>query len=160
MSKGVKHATICDFNNTISLHFRIGDYKHQPQNHPVMDTSYYKSALQHMIVRTGRSDWNILYFYENQDTDMVKEKIGLLQEAFHHLTFTPINTEIVDYEQVLLMSLCQHNVIANSSFSWWGAYFNQTTNKIVTYPSTWFGPSLGNKKMDDMFPCGWIKINI
>lgn len=39
-----------------------------------------------------------------------------------------------------------HNVIANSRFSWWGAYFNQTTNKIVTYPSTWFGPSLGNKK--------------
>jgi len=156
----IKHDKICNFENTISLHFRIGDYKHQQENHPVMDTSYYKSALQHMIFRTGRSDWNILYFYEKQDTDMVKEKIGLLQEAFHHLTFTPINTEIVDYEQVLLMSLCQHNVIANSSFSWWGAYFNQTTNKIVTYPSTWFGPSLGNKKMDDMFPCGWEKINM
>jgi hypothetical protein len=154
----LKHATICDFENTISIHFRIGDYKHQPQNHPVMDTSYYKSSLQHIIESTGRSDWNILYFYEKQDTVMVKEKIDLLQEEFHHLTFTPINTEIVDYEQVLLMSLCQHNVIANSSFSWWGAYFNQHSNKIVTYPNTWFGPSLGNKKMDDMFPIGWCKI--
>lgn len=157
----LKHATICDFESTISLHFRIGDYKHQPQNHPVMDTSYYKSALYHIIERTERNNWNILYFYEKQDTDMVKEKIGLLKEEFNHLTFTPINTEIVDYEQVLLMSLCQHNIIANSSFSWWGAYFNQHSNKIVTYPSTWFGPSLGKyKNMNDMFPIGWNKINI
>jgi hypothetical protein len=154
----LKHSTICDFENTISIHFRIGDYKHQPQNHPVMDTSYYKSSLHHIIESTGRNDWNILYFYEKQDTDMVKEKIGLLKEKFNHLTFTPINTEIVDYEQVLLMSLCQHNIIANSSFSWWGAYFNQHSNKIVTYPNTWFGPSFGNKKMDDMFPIGWCKI--
>jgi hypothetical protein len=91
---------------------------------------------------------------------MVKEKIDLLQEEFNHLTFTPIDTEIVDYEQVLLMSLCQHNIIANSSFSWWGAYFNQHSNNIVTYPNTWFGPSLGNKKTDDMFPIGWCKIHI
>jgi len=156
----LKHSTICDFESTISIHFRIGDYKHQPQNHPVMDTSYYKSALHHIIESTGRNDWNILYFYEKQDTDMVKEKIGLLQEEFNHMTFTPINTEIVDYEQVLLMSSCQHNIIANSSFSWWGAYFNQHSNKIVTYPSTWFGPSLGNKNIDDMFPIGWCKIHI
>jgi hypothetical protein len=156
----LKHNKICDLNNTVSLHFRIGDYKHQPQNHPVMGVKYYISALQHIINCTKRNDWNILYFYEKQDTDMVKEQIGLLQEEFHHLTFTPINTEIIDYEQVLLMSLCQHNVIANSSFSWWGAYFNQNSNKIITYPSTWFGPSIGNKKMDDMFPCGWEKINI
>ena len=153
-----KHATICDFDNTISIHFRIGDYKHQPQNHPVMDISYYKSALHHVFKRTGRNDWNILYFYENQDADMVKENIGLLQDEFNHLTFTPINTDIVDYEQVLLMSVCQHNIIANSSFSWWGAYFNQHSNKVVTYPSIWFGPSLGNKKMVDMFPEGWCKI--
>jgi len=156
----LKHSTICDFESTISIHFRIGDYKHQPQNHPVMDTSYYKSALHHIIESTGRNDWNILYFYEKQDTDMVKEKIGLVQEEFNHMTFTPINTEIVDYEQVLLMSSCQHNIIANSSFSWWGAYFNQHSNKIVTYPSTWFGPSLGNKNIDDMFPIGWCKIHI
>jgi hypothetical protein len=156
----IKYSTICDFENTVSLHFRIGDYKHQPQNHPVMDTSYYKSALQRVIECTGRSDWNILYFFEEQDKDAVKQIIYELQIEFNRLTFTPINTEIVDYEQVLLMSLCQHNIIANSSFSWWGAYFNQHTNKIVTYPSKWFGPSLGIKKMDDMFPIGWEKMII
>ena len=87
-------------------------------------------------------------------------KIDELQREFQNITFTPVDTSIVDYEQVLLMSLCQHNIIANSSFSWWGAYFNQNMSKIVTYPSKWFGPAQGNKKMDDMYPIGWEKINI
>ena len=155
-----KYNQICVFDNTISLHFRIGDYKHQPQNHPVMDIKYYRSALQHVTDRTKRNDWNILYFYEKQDIDMVKEKIDILRKEFNSLTFTPINTEIVDYDQLLLMSLCQHNIIANSSFSWWGAYLNQNTHKTVTYPSMWFGPSFGNIKMDDMFPIGWNKVDI
>ena len=47
-----------------------------------MDTSYYKTALQHIIQRTGRNYWNILYFYEKQDTDMVKEKIGYYKKHF------------------------------------------------------------------------------
>jgi hypothetical protein len=155
-----KYNLLCDYDNTVSIHFRIGDYKHQQQNHPVMSVEYYESALQHIINHTGRNNWNILYFYEKQDTDMVKEKITMLQEKFPMLIFTPINTEIIDFEQLLLMSLCRHNVIANSSFSWWGAYFNQNQNKMVTYPSTWFGPSLGNKRMEDMFPVGWIKIDL
>ena len=58
------------------------------------------------------------------------------------------------------MSLCQHNIVANSSFSWWGAYFNQNPSKIVTYPSKWFGPAHGNNKTDDLFPESWVKINI
>lgn len=155
-----KYNQICVFNNTVSLHFRIGDYKHKPQYHPLMDINYYKSALQHVIDHTKINDWNILYFYEKQDIDMVKEKIYILRKDFNDLTFTPINTEIVDYDQLLLMSLCQHNIIANSSFSWWGAYLNQNKHKTVTYPSMWFGPSFGNIKMDDLFPSGWNKVGI
>ena len=156
----MKYNTLYDFENTISLHFRIGDYKHQPQNHPVIDISYYKLALKHIIEYSKKNNWNILYFYEKQDIDIVKEKIDLLQKEFNYLIFIPIDTEILDYEQILLMSLCRHNIIANSSFSWWGAYFNQNSNKKIIYPSIWFGPSLGNKKTDDMFPDEWCKIYI
>ena len=156
----IKYKNMCNFEKTISMHFRIGDYKNQQDNHPVMKVSYYISALKNIIEKTEESDWNILYFYEGQDVDLVKENVNILQEKFKNITFTPINTEIVDYEQMLLMSLCKHNIIANSSFSWWGAYLNKNKNKIITYPNpnNWFGQSLGFKKMDDMFPESWYKI--
>jgi hypothetical protein len=155
-----KYVRSYNFDKTISIHFRIGDYKHLQQYHPLTSISYYTTALKHIIEQTERNDWNILYFYEEDDVGIVKQNVTALQNEFNHLTFIPIDTKIVDYEQVLLMSSCQHNIIANSSFSWWGAYFNQHSNKIVTYPSTWFGPSLGNKNIDDMFPIGWCKIHI
>ena len=152
----MKYNGLCDFDNTVSIHFRIGDYAHQPQNHPVAGISYYERALQHVIDHTGRMDWNVLYFYEAQDVDMVTDRINALRERFGHLTFTPIDTNIMDYEQVLLMASCAHNIIANSSFSWWGARFNQRKDKVVTYPKEWFGPAMGVKRMDDMFPEGWF----
>ena len=63
---------------------------------------------------------------------------------------------IPDYEQLLLMSLCSHNIIANSTFSWWGAYFNKNSNKIVCYPSIWVGIT---DNTSDLFPKAWTKIN-
>jgi hypothetical protein len=60
---------------------------------------------------------------------------------------------------MLLMSACDHNIIANSTFSWWGAYMNTNPNKMVLYPSVWFGPKLSDKIVDDLCPPEWIKIN-
>ena len=64
---------------------------------------------------------------------------------------------IEDYEQMLLMSLCQHNIIANSSFSWWGGYFNNNLEKNVCYPSVWNGST---NETQDLFPENWNKIII
>jgi len=155
-----KYIEMYDFNNIISLHFRIGDYKNLQEHHPVMNVSYYTSAMHHIIKTVERNDWKLLYFYEEQDKEIVDNNIKTLQREFENLTFIPIDTTIVDYEQLLLMSLCHHNIIANSSFSWWGAYFNQNSSKIVTYPSKWFGPAQGNKKTNDLFPESWNKIEV
>ena len=56
-----------------------------------------------------------------------------------------------------MMSLCQHNIIANSTFSWWGAYMNENDNKVF-YPNKWFGAAQGNKNTNDLFMDNWIKI--
>ena len=62
-----------------------------------------------------------------------------------------------DYEELILMSLCKHNIIANSTFSWWGAYFNTNPAKIVCYPSIWFGPDVTHNTKD-LCPESWTKI--
>ena len=151
---------VSDFSNSISLHFRIGDYKNLQQHHPIMSIVYYIDALKYICKNTNKNDWNIIYFYEEQDREMVTQNVAAIKCELPELTFTPVDTTIPDYEQILLMSLCQHNIIANSSFSWWGAYFNSNRYKIVTHPdlNKWFGPAQGNKKMDDLCPTEWVKV--
>ena len=147
-----------DFTNTVSLHFRIGDYAKLQQHHPVMETSYYIKALNNMIKDTEKDDWKILYFYEKQDEHIVMEKISEIKENHPSLQFFPIDHELKDWEQLLCMSLCSHNIIANSTFSWWGAYLNDNENRVY-YPNKWFGEAQGNKKVDDLFLPSWKKIS-
>ena len=145
------------FNNTISIHFRIGDYKQKQECHPVLSFEYYKKALNHLIMDTNKNDWKVLYFYEKQNICEVKEHILNLQLHFPNLLFESINTDFIDWEQMLIMSLCQHNIIANSTFSWWGSYINDNKNKVY-YPNIWFGPKLNDKNTCDLFLEEWTKI--
>jgi hypothetical protein len=158
-----KVKTISSYENVVSLHFRVGDYAHQPQNHPLMPIEYYEKALEQLIDDTnGKQDWIILYFCEENDLVYVNEKIHSLKKnmKFKKLTFMKVPGQLDDWEQILLMSLCQHHIIANSTFSWWGAYFSRGGG-IVYYPNKWFGPALGEKKMEDLFlEEGWKKVII
>jgi hypothetical protein len=63
-----------------------------------------------------------------------------------------------DYEDLYIMSHCKNNIIANSSFSWWGAWLNSNLEKTIIAPATWFGPTLQNNDTTDLYCEGWIKI--
>jgi len=118
-------------NYDCSLHFRIGDAKIN-KGFIILDISYYINALKKI------NPPSVLYFYEEEDHRVVCEKISILKQHFPTIEFTPIDTNIPDYQQMILMSLCKNNIIANSTFSWWGAYLNNNQDKIVYYPNNYF----------------------
>ena len=139
--------------DAISMHFRIGDYKANSKFHPILSIKYYQDALNYIILKTKKKDWTIKYCCEDEDVKDVESKISKLQDIYDELKFERINNKFADWEQLLFMSCCKHNIIANSTFSWWSAYFNVNPDKIICYPSNWFGD---NKNVSEMFKgLGW-----
>lgn len=125
--------------NSVSLHIRRTDYLTSNGFHPVQPISYYERALD--II--GEYD-NIFIF--SDDMDWCKENL-----KFQNMTFVEGNDSVTD---LWLMSFCNHNVIANSSFSWWGAMMNNNKNKKVITPKNWFSYI----DVSNMHPVEWYKI--
>jgi len=158
LKKKVSQKYNYNYKDFICLHFRIGDYKEIQECHPIMPVEYYKNSIQLLLNKIKPTQViKILYFCEQQDNDDVNKNISLLSHHFTNCAFIKANDQIPDWEQLLMMSCCGHNIIANSTFSWWGAYLNSNSSKIVCYPETWFGPK---KPYDisDLFPESWIKV--
>lgn len=144
--------------NIISIHLRIGDYKNIQDCHPILPNRYFYNALKHMQKSIDSfENYKIMYFYQTQDELDVNDSISYLKEFFTN-EFVPVNHSLEDWEQLVLMSCCKHNIIANSTFSWWAAYFNYNSDKKVCYPSEWFGPKLTHDTKD-LCPNDWVKIS-
>ena len=147
-----------DSNDFISMHFRLGDYKLYPEMHPILDKDYYKNSLKYILKEEHTNKkLKVLYFCENDDVIKVEETICYLEKEFPSLIFVRALPNFSDWEQMLWMSICKHNIIANSSFSWWGAYLNDDPGKLVCYPAQWFGPNITHDTCD-LFPEYWVKI--
>jgi hypothetical protein len=146
-----------EVQNSISMHFRLGDYKKVSHYHPILNANYYIKSLKYILEKENFK--KVFYFCEEEDIPIVEQTIQQCKINYPHLEFIRVPNILEDWEQMLLMSECKHHIIANSSFSWWGAYFNSNPDKIVCYPSLWFGESVRNN-MDSMFPTEWVKIDI
>ena len=144
--------------NCVSIHFRLGDYKKVQDFHPLATYNYYKNSLNFIKNRTNES-YNILYFCEDTDIDDVMRTITSLEKEFSDYKFIRGENKLEDWEQMLFMSCCHHNIIANSSFSWWAAYFNSWSDKIVCYPSLWFG-EIAKINTKDLCPPQWNRIAV
>ena len=138
----------------ISLHFRIGDYKYNKNNyHNILTIEYYINSIKKILkLLNNNKKIYILCFGEKEDLDTINKNITILKNLYPFINFQLIN--FIDWEELLIMSLCNHNIIANSTFSWWGAYLNLNHDKIVTYPRTWNNLNF----ILDMFPDKWICI--
>lgn len=130
--------------NSISLHIRRGDYLSLPEFN-VCTLEYYKKAIAYMNERVE----NPHYFIFSNDLAWVKEHFNA-----KNMSIITCNQD-KNYFDLELMKHCKHNIIANSSFSWWGAALNTHENKIIIAPKTWY---LGDICFDDIIPLGWIRL--
>jgi hypothetical protein len=134
----------------ISLHVRRGDYVHKAavsQTHGSCSLSYYDAAVRHMAshVKTPH------FYVFSDDTDWVRANLNM---PFPHV-FVEHNRGSASYEDMRLMSLCRHHIIANSSFSWWGAWLNADPEKIVVAPDKWFN---NENVVEDLFLSDWVRL--
>lgn len=126
----------------VSIHIRRGDYLYLSDHHPICSLEYYNTAI-------GLFDEGCIFLVFSDDIKWAKQ--NLIGERFLFI-------EIGDpFKELCLMSKCDHHIIANSSFSWWGSWINPNKNKKVIAPSKWFGESM-KKDTSDIYCEGWIKI--
>ena len=135
-----------DKQNTVSMHFIFGDEQ------PLLSVDYYTKTLSLIP-----DDYRVLVFSNKQYREQVDTIVDELKMKHKH-EFVFVSDEIDDWKQMLLMALCKINIIANNSFSWWGAYFNKDADKIY-YPSLWFG-SDSKDNTNDLFLPEWEMVDL
>lgn len=137
-------------SNAVSLHVRRGDIAANPAVlavHGLCSLEYYRQAVEYVAARVDRPE----FFIFSDDAPWVRENLAIT----HPCNYVDNNKGSDSYIDMRLMSLCRHHIIANSSFSWWGAWLNPREDKIVVAPERWFAAALDSS---DIVPPSWVKI--
>tara|TARA_Y100000389_G_scaffold131621_1_gene129030 strand:- start:2658 stop:3536 length:879 start_codon:yes stop_codon:yes gene_type:complete len=147
----------------IAIHFRLGDYLYLQNMHPIQTIKYYINSINKLIDILKTNDdnilnYNILFFCNECDNIIVNKYIDILNKTYNNkLNFIKINDSICEWEQILMISLCNNIIISNSTFSWWGAYLSEKNTNVI-YPTNWFGPYYKNNKLVDLILDNWIGV--
>lgn len=140
---------ITQTQDSVSIHIRRGDYVSNSsanKHHGTCDLEYYKRAIS----KIKESTESPTFFIFSDDIEWVKENLKIDNALYVS------NPKLSECEELLLMSYCAHNTIANSTFSWWGAWLNQNPNKIVIAPQKWLNTDIS--KQPNIIPSTWVKI--
>ena len=135
--------------NAISMHIRRGDYVNSPvanQTHGVCTPNYYHEAISHLLERVVKPH----IFIFSDDIPWARKNLKIDAPC----SFVDHNCGLESFNDMRLMSMCDHHIIANSSFSWWGAWLNQSETKIVVAPQEWFAV---DKNVSDLIPVNWVR---
>jgi hypothetical protein len=136
--------------NAVSLHVRRGDYVTNPQTtatHGLCTLDYYRQSIQYVAERVQQPN----FFIFSDDIAWARDNLNIP----HQCQYVDFNKGEESYNDMRLMSMCNHHIIANSSFSWWGAWLNPRSDKVVIAPRKWFA---NQTDASDLLPQRWIKL--
>lgn len=136
--------------NSVCLHVRRGDYVHESKAsklHGTCTLEYYKKSIELMNGKLSQPT----YFIFSDDIIWTKKNLKIEKPAI----FVDINSSGKSYEDLRLMSNCNHFIIANSTFSWWAAWLSGNSDKIICAPKRWFN----TQEEGDIVPKEWIRVD-
>jgi hypothetical protein len=136
-------------SNSVSIHIRRGDYvknKTTAKFHGICEADYYLKAIE--LIRKEQN--NIKFFVFSDDISAAKKILNGIEDV----SFVE-GAPSQHHFDMMLMSNCKHHIIANSTFSWWGAWLNQNPQKIVIAPQKWFASGLPDQ---DIIPETWLRM--
>lgn len=136
--------------NSVSIHIRRGDYVGHPQLDGLAPIEYYEKAVEYIKQKVEKSK----FFIFSNDLSWCKENLPFKEGEYEVVDGNYGENSYIDMQ---LMSLCKHNIIPNSSFSWWGAWLNKNPKKIVVAPERWFTKE-SKFQYEDIVPKKWIKL--
>lgn len=137
--------------NSCSIHIRRGDYV-ENSLYVQYDELYYINSVK--LINNSYSD--VVFFIFSDDIKWVKDNFFINSKLAQNIHY--IDDDSNPSDDMRLMSLCKHNIIANSSFSWWGAWLNKNKDKTVISPKNWYSDSTLNSKTDQLIPSSWIRL--
>lgn len=149
--KNKEFATLIQESNSVSVHIRRGDYatnKKTNEFHGLCNKEYYRTCVNRIAAKISSPT----FFVFTDDHAWVMKHF----ETPYSTIIVSHNDNTDSHEDMRLMSLCKHNIIANSSFSWWAAWLNRNQHKMVYAPSPWFKNGFVNT--EDLLPSSWITI--
>jgi len=138
-------------SQSVSIHIRRGDYVTEPETnltHGVLPVSYYQQSIE--IIRSKIA--NPTFFVFSDDQEWAVNSLHIDSPVF----YVTNNGESRKEVDLWLMSICCHHIIANSSFSWWGAWLSTNSDMLVISPRRWFADQI--LVIDDLIPEDWIRI--
>jgi hypothetical protein len=140
-----------DAVTAVSLHVRRGDYVNEPdigRYHGTCSDGYYQSAVDYIAGKAG----DIHLFIFSDDQEWVRDNLRFALPS----TLVAVNPPDRGFRDMQLMARCRHHIVANSSFSWWGAWLNSAPDKIVIAPRKWF--RVEENDTSDLIPESWIRL--
>ncbi|MEI8356438.1 MAG: alpha-1,2-fucosyltransferase [Deltaproteobacteria bacterium] len=144
-------AELISVTRSVAVHIRRGDYVHGPETsrvHGSCPPSYYRQAMSLLLEMFD----NVHFFIFSDDQEWARANLDFDWPFVSFMDNGPENAS----EDLHLMALCHHHIIANSSFSWWGAWLSRYPDKIVIAPEKWFNdPSINTS---DLIPSGWLRV--